>query len=167
MHALLAVIAALTMTVSAAHKDAYVLSTGRDNNYNAGSSVRDLETVAKRFSGRYLWVRRGGREYLITDETTILRAEALFAPLTPISIEQSTLGQEESQIDREESRLEDQPHSDARDQRLGEIRARQRALEQREKELDAKEELLEREAEAAFWQLADNVIRAGQAKSVR
>jgi hypothetical protein len=166
MKRLMLIAVAATMLAASARKDAYIVSVGSQNMI-AGASVKDIEASAKRFDGRYVWLRRGGREYVITDETLVVRAEALFAPQAALGVQQSALGREESQIDSEESRLDDAPRSAARDQRLAEIHARQRRIEERERELDRKEEQLEREAESAFWRMVDAAIRAGQARSAQ
>ena len=156
--------AAVTMIAATPRKDAYIISTGDNTTFNAGTSLAEFDALSREHSGRFIWVRRGGREYVISDETTILRAEALFAPDAAVGIEEAALGREESRLDREEERLDEAPRSAARDQRLAGIRAQQRALERREKELDEKEEQVEREAESAFWPLVEGAIRSGVAR---
>ena len=168
MKRMMMIAAAVTMLASGAHKDAYIIAVDNNTTFNAGTSVEQFMAFRKHNPGRYVWVRRNGREYLIRDETTILRAEALFAPEVRLSPEQAALGREEAQVDKEQDRLEDKENrTAAEDRRLNDLRARERDLARREKELDEKQETLERDAERAFWPLMDSAIRAGLAKLVR
>jgi hypothetical protein len=165
MKGLMMIAAAVTILASPGHKDAYILSTGDNNTFNMGTSIPDFNAQMKRFSGRYIWVRRNGHEYLIRDETTILRAEALFAPEERLSPEQEAIGREERQLDKEADRLEDKDDRTAADERrLEDLHAKLRDVERREKELDEKQEALEREAERDFWSLVDSAIRSGAAR---
>ena len=165
MTRMMMIAAAVAMLASSAHKDAYILATGDNNTFNMGTSIPEFNAQIKRFSGRHIWVRRAGHEYLIRDETTILRAEALFAPEGRLSPEQAAIGREEARLDKEADRLEDKDNrTAAEDRQLDELRVKLRDVERREKELDAKQEALEREAERGFWQLVDSAIRAGTAK---
>ena len=152
------------MLASSAHKDAYIIATDSHTTFNTGTGLAEFNALRKQHAGRSIWVRRGGREYLITDETVLLRAEALFAPEAALGSQQAAAGREEAQLDAEEERLEGGTRTAATGRRLSEIRARQRVVAQREKELDDKEEELERAAERAFWPLVDTAIRAGLAK---
>jgi DNA repair exonuclease SbcCD ATPase subunit len=130
-----------------------------------GASIHQLNAQMKRFSGRYIWVRRDGREYLIRDETTILRAEALFAPEARLSPEHEAIAREERRLDRDLDRLEDKDDRTAEENReLHELRVKSRDIERRERELDRRQEALEREAERGFWTLMDDAIRTGTAK---
>lgn len=170
MKRMMMIAAAAAMLASSARKDGYIIATGHNMTFNMGTSIDAFNGVSKRFGdGPYLWVRRDGREYLITDETTVLRAEALFEPEARLSPEQSAIGREEARLDKEADHLEDRDErlTAAEHKRLDEIRARLRAIEQREKELDDQQEALEREAERALWPLVDGAIRAGLAKAVR
>jgi hypothetical protein len=158
--------AAAAMLATGAHKDAYIISTGQNMTFNTGTSINEFTALNRRLgSGPYVWVRRGGREYLITDETTVLRAVALFAPEMRLSPEASALGREEARLDKEADRIEDKDdRTAAEEQRLEELHARLRAIALREKELDENQEALEREAERALWILVDSAVRAGTAK---
>ena len=167
MRRLLIVMAALSMLASSPRKDAYILSTGDNMTFNAATDLQEFLSLRKRINGRYIWVRRGGREYVIRDETTILRAEALFVPEGRLSPEQTALGREESKLDKEADRLEDKDSlTAAEERRLDELRARLRVVEERQNELDEKQEELERQEERAFWPLVDSAIRAGLAKAL-
>lgn len=101
---LLLAIAVVTLTGSSARHDAYIISAGDNQRYKAGSSLDEFEAMRKRISGRYMWVRRDGREYVIRDETTIRRVETFFAPVEALAPEQKAMGREEEQLDREAER---------------------------------------------------------------
>lgn len=161
---LLAVAAAMLMGSSARH-DAYIISVGDNLTYRSASSLDEFEAMRKRITGRYMWVRRGGQEYVIRDEATIVRIEALFASVDALRPEQKTVSEEEVKLDREADRLSDKDHlSQAEETRLSELRDRLHAISQRERELDRKEEELERVAERALWKDVDAAIKAGTAK---
>ena len=147
---LLAVAAAMLMG-SSARRDAYIISAGDNLTYRSASSLDEFEVMQKRITGRYMWVRRGGQEYVIRDEATIARIEGLFASVDALRPEQKTVSDEERKLDREADELSDQDHlSRAEETRLSELRDRLRAISQRERELDRKEDELERVAERAF-----------------
>lgn len=146
------------------HKDAYVISTG-NNSTLSGASVEELVAVRKRIPARSIWVRRGGHEYVIVDETVRRRALALFAPQMALESEQEAVGREEAALDREADRLEDlDTRTEAQKQRLRDLHAQLKVVSRREKELDEREEELERQAERQLWPLLDEAIRSGLAK---
>src|SRR5947207_738600 len=114
MHTLF-IVAATIMLASGGHKDAYIISNG--NNSNISTSVDVLQAVLKRIPDRSIWARRGGREYLIVDETLVLRAEALFAPEMALGPEQDAIGREEEKLDHEIDNLEDASNLTAAEER--------------------------------------------------
>src|ERR1044072_9101032 len=155
---LLAVVAVALMGSSAA-RDAYVLSTGDNNTFRAASSLDEFQVVQKQLSGRYLWVRRDGRQYVLRDEATIGRVNRLFAPIDLLRPQLHAVGREEAKLDRETDRLSDKDRtSPAERERLAELRGQLRAIERREKELDDRQEELERVAERALWAEIDAAI---------
>jgi hypothetical protein len=165
MKRLMLIAAAVAMLGASSRKDSYIISIGHQTTIS-GTNVEQLVSITKRFSGRYVWVRRGGREYLITDDTTLSRAQALFAEQLALAPEQEAVGREESRLDREADRLEDKDErlTAAEHQRLDEQHDQLRDVARRERELDRKEEALEREAERGLWELVDDAIHDGIAK---
>ena len=165
MKRLLLVAAAVAMLGASSRKDSYIISIGHQTTIS-GSSVDQIVSVTKRFNGRYVWIRRGGREYLITDETMLSRAQALFAEEMALAPRQEAVSREESRLDREADQLEDKDErlTQVEEKRLTELREQLRDVERRERELDRKEQALEREAERGFWELVDDAIRDGVAK---
>ena len=163
---LLIAVASAALLAAKPHKDGYVLSAEEGISFSSGTSLEEWREIHTAHPGNMLWVRRNGRSYLIRDETTILRARALFGPQLALGPEQEAVSREESQLDHEADRLEDKEdaRTPAEEKRLAELREKLRIIARREKELDEKEEALEREAERAFWPLIDSAIRAGTAK---
>jgi hypothetical protein len=166
MKRLMLIAAAAAMLATGSRKDSYIISLGHYNTIS-GANVDQIVAVTKRMNDRrYVWVRRDGREYLITDDTTLARAQALFADQMALAPDQEAVGREERRLDHEADRLEDKDErlTAAEKDRLAELHEQLRALAKREKELDDKEEALEREAERGFWSLVDSAIRSGVAK---
>jgi predicted ribosome quality control (RQC) complex YloA/Tae2 family protein len=148
----------------ASPRDAYVISLG---NYStiSGASVRDIELAVKRMPDKGIWVRRGGREYVIVDEKTQRQTLAVFAPQRALVPEQKAVSREESRLDDQIDELEDQDRLTAAErERLSELRARMKVVARRERELDKREEELDREAERQFWMLINDAIRSGLAR---
>ena len=160
-------------------RDAYVLSrAGGDSNMNA--SVDDLETLRSRFSKDFLWFRRNGKEYVISDPAVIDQAERCFDALRPLRPQQEALAdrdrvldREEEALDREHDALVDEDHatreagSDERrrdiEKQLRAIREQQRDLEKEERIFDERQEALEKVAEARLDLLIDDALRRGLA----
>jgi hypothetical protein len=162
---MLITVASMALIAAKAQKDAYIVAAQEGVTFSGGMSLQEWKAIRQAYPGKVLWVRRNGRDYLIRDETTILRAHALFAEDLQQSPERQAVGREQSKLDKEADRLEDKNRrTAAEDRRLDELHARLRVLAQREKELDDRQEALEREAERALWPLVDSAIRAGLAK---
>ena len=163
---LLLTLAAVTLMGSRRYRDdAYVISRGDNNVYMAASSMEELQAVRKRLTGRYMWVRRDGREYVIRDENTLQHIDTFFEPVRALEPEQRAANREEERLDRLVDRLDDQDHlSRAEREQLKELRAQLRAASERENELDQKGEELEEKAERKLWVEVDAAIRAGTAK---
>lgn len=163
MHAMLVLLATVILN-SNPPKDAYIISTGDNSTFSTNVDV--LRAVRRRIPARSVWMRRGGQEYLIVDETLVRRAEALFAPEMALGPQQDAVGREESRLDHQIDALEDKEDRLSADEErnLSDLRAQMRDVEDRERELDRKEERLEREAERQLWPLLDDAIRAGLAK---
>jgi len=153
----------LALVAAKSRSDAYIIKID-DHTTISGADVDSIVAVAEEFRGPVFSARRNGREYLVRDETFLLRVRALFAPQLALAPEQTAIGREEAALDREEERLEDAPRTAANERRLDEVRAKQRALAKREKALDEREEQIERAAERALWPMVDDAIRTGMAK---
>ena len=157
------------------HSDAYVLARG-GHFMSSDASIEEIEALGSKWSptGDFLWVRRGGREFLIRDARTMEESQRLFQPLKQLEPEQEALRRRRREIDSEEralereqedieeeiQALEDRDEDDdsdrpvvasARpdlDRRHREVEEKMRALEDRERELDAAENELDRRSDA-------------------
>ncbi|MEK6373942.1 MAG: hypothetical protein AABO58_14745 [Acidobacteriota bacterium] len=168
MKRLLLIAVALTMLASSKpRRDGYILAYEDNMTFSGGVDFSFFKTLRERHPGKVLWVRRNGREYVVRDETLIMRARALFAPQGALAGEQVAIAREEAALDREEERLEDAAKTPENRRRLDELRAKQAKLAEREQALDEREEELERAAERELWTLVDAAIRSGAAKSAR
>jgi hypothetical protein len=172
--------------------DAYVLSRG-GHGTSTSTSVDELVKVKKKFSGEFLWVRRGGKAFLIRDRAVLDQAQTCFAPLQALDPERNALQAKQREIEREEAVLEreqeelERQEEDLEDdrgesaasarediqRRQDELRprverqeARERDLERVEEALDEREEVLEQKAEEQLWQLIDATLARGAAERV-
>jgi murein DD-endopeptidase MepM/ murein hydrolase activator NlpD len=150
---------------SVARGEAYVFRDGDTQvTFSSGTSLETIRDIQEKFDGDYLWIRRGGRDYVICDALLLDRVSALFAPQRALGPQQQAVGREEAALDREEEALDDESNDDATRARLAAIHSKQELVGRREAELDRREEELERRAEAALWPLVDDAIRQGIAK---
>src|SRR4051794_33110795 len=74
-------------TLSAAH-DSYVLHFGGNRNTMISGSLQDFLAIRGQLDGDYLWVRRGGRTYVITDHARLAEMWDYFAPQRALRPEQ-------------------------------------------------------------------------------
>jgi hypothetical protein len=169
-----------TPRIFPSRRDAYVLSrAGGDSSMNA--SVDDLKALRSRFSEDFLWFRRNGKEYVISDPAVIDEAERCFDALRPLRPQQEALGDRDRVLDREEEALDreydalvDADHdtrearSDERrrdiEEQLRAVREQQRDLEREERILGERQEALEKVAEARLDRLIDDALRRGVAR---
>ncbi len=145
-------------------RDAYVLSRGHSS-MTADASLEDIEALRKEWSDVFLWVRRGGHEFLIRDARTIEDGRKLFDPVRALEpdhqvlrgrqerleSEQNALEQQEEEIDAELEALDPDEDDDA-DVRPVAVSSDRPALEKRKREIAEKMHVLEsreRELEAA------------------
>jgi hypothetical protein len=157
-----ATLGALVLTGSAAlaerAPDSYILSEG-DTSWCTSASVNDILAVQGRISGRFLWARRAGTEYVVREPGTVDQALALFAPLRLDEPEREELRRKQARLDAERDALENQQQTieedlesatdeDDRTDRSAERAAERRSLEKRQQEVEARlAKLTEREAD--------------------
>jgi len=157
-------------TVSAAH-DSYVFHFGGDrNSMTMSGSLQDFMAIRGQLDGDYLWVRRAGKSYVITDRAKLAEVWEYFAPERALRPEQKEISRQTRKLEKESDALEDvddRALTVAEQSRLEELHAQERALSRREEALDQREEELERIAERKLWQLVDRSIDNGAARAVR
>ena len=168
-------------------KDAYVLVRG-GHWLTTNESIEVVLAIQRKFSGDFLWFRRGGRERIVLDPEILDRARAAFEPLreteparADLARRQETLDAEERSLDAEQEDLEraeesgdeEAAESDRADRetrrrdleaRMHDVEARERALDAEDRELDRREDALERAAEERLWRLIDRAIAEGKAE---
>jgi len=152
-----------------------------ENTLNGSVSVRDLDSIMRRFPGQYLWLRRNGREYVVLDRKRFDEGRRLFDASDPkrrsLEAAHRNVARREKELDREIDGLEESDAGDvgeldaASRQGRDELDARRRALEEESRALEAKEQALDREsdaidraAEARLWALVDRWIADGTAR---
>jgi DNA repair exonuclease SbcCD ATPase subunit len=157
-------------TVSAAH-DSYVFHFGGDrNSMTMSGSLEDFMAIRGQLDGDYLWVRHGGKSYVITDRARLAEVWDYFAPQRALRPEQKEIERQTRKLEKESDALEDvddRALTFAEQSRLEELHAQERELSRRERTLDEREEELERIAERKLWQLVDRSIDNGSARAIR
>jgi DNA repair exonuclease SbcCD ATPase subunit len=180
----------VAVTISA--RNPYVLVRGDSN--RSESSLETLEELRERYSGDYLWFRKGAKGYIVQDESVLDRAEGLFKPLKTLEPDRRELEarrqvveRDEEAVDREQEELDqaaenrdEEEDDDAEapeapdpdlarrrtqlERQAREIASRERDLDREERALDEREDAIERNAEKALWDLIDDSLRRGIAR---
>jgi hypothetical protein len=167
----LAVSLLLAATTLSAARDSYVFHFGGDrNSMTMSGSLQDFMSIRGQLDGDYLWVRRGGKNYVITDRARLAEVWGYFAAERALRPEQKEISRQTRRLEKESDALEDvddRPLTSAERSRLDELHAQERELSRREEALDQREEELERIAERKLWQLVDRSIDDGVARSMR
>src|SRR3954453_5652587 len=96
--------------VAAEARDSYVLHFGAGNSTTISGSLEDFNDVKGTLSGDYLWVRRDGRRYVITDRVKLAEAWDYFAPQRALRPQQQEIERETRKLERESAALEDAEH---------------------------------------------------------
>lgn len=185
-------IAGLAAAPIAAATDSYVLARGKHWS-SANTTIPEIQRLQRRYSGEFLWFRRGGKTFLIRDPATLTEAFALFGPMEiegperrdlerrqqEIERKENALDRKEEELDRladqfdEEGEGETRAESERRDleRRQRELEARRRGVEEEarkleplERSLEERQEALERKAEQQLWELIDRAVRRGAAR---
>jgi hypothetical protein len=159
---------ALALPIFASPRDGYVFRMG--GSQTISGSLEDFGRVSRQLgNGRYLWVQRVGKQFVITDRALLDDVWSYFAPQREMRPKQHEVAEAIRKSEQESDALDD-----ARDDRklteearLAELHAQERLLSRREAELDEREEELDRASEKKMWQLVDDAIRGGAARSIR
>jgi hypothetical protein len=183
---------ARTVIHASQDSDAYVLSLGKSS-WCTNLSLEKMQGLRKRFTGDFLWLRRGKEAFLVRDPETLRQVQTLFDPLralepgraalerlrAPLERREDALDREQEALDREADRLSDRKRDRAAgaredlDRRRRALQERMRALEKEEKQVEAlenaleeKQEALEKYAEGELWRLIDAFVARGIAKPI-
>jgi HD-GYP domain-containing protein (c-di-GMP phosphodiesterase class II) len=165
--------------------DAYVLTKDYVS-YSTNATGDDILNLNQMFGGNYLWVRRGGKEFVIRDAHAIKDANRLFAALDEVEPERAALQQENSQLKEEESSLNTEKAdiesrlaaldkgdkaagaSASLEGQLAELAVRRSTLADRTSDLEMREEALatrvrslQLQVETSLWALVDRALADG------
>ena len=189
----LAVLAAAAAAHAGPSSRAHALCLGQSS-YVTGMNIEDFVAVRKARTGDFLWFRRGGQSYVVTDAAVLDAARTVLRPVDELRREMEAVSdrlepyeKREAEIDREDDRVEeaqdglddrDDPAAEAERQRLEArerdldarrraLEAEMRAVEAEERRLDEREREIERVADAAIEQLADDALQRGLARKAR
>lgn len=189
----LAVLAAAAAVHSRPSNRAHALCLGQST-YVTGMNIEDFVAIRKARTGDFLWFRRDGKSYLVTDGGVLDAARIALRPVDELGREMKAVSdrlepyeEREAEIDREEDRIDeaedalddrDDPAAEAERQRLEarqrELESRRRRLESETREVEAEERRLEerereieRVADAAIERLADDALQRGLARKAR
>jgi hypothetical protein len=189
----LAVLAAAAAVHGGPSDRAHAVCLGQSS-YVTGMDIEDFVAIRKARTGDFLWFRRGGKSYVVTDAAVLEAARIALGPVNQIGREMQAVNdrlepyeKREEEIDREEDAIEEaQDALDDRDDggaeaerrrlevRGDEVKSRRRVLEAEmreieaeERRLDEREREIERVADAAIERLADEALQGGLARKVR
>ena len=159
----------------------YVLVPGASNVMSSSIDLERALSIRYQYGSHFLWVERGGYEYLIRDQATLDRIDQLFDPSRAIGREMERLHARirpielrEEELDRQADAISDDENRTARDEarlrdlhrELRDVEARLREYERQEDELDRKRDRLDNEAEEKMAAIVDDGIRRGIAHLV-
>lgn len=156
---------------------AYIYQRGNESMMRINGSIEQYQRIAKRWSGEYIWVSRGGRQYLIRDAAVLAAAKNAFAHMEALeptvrAAEEKVrpIEQKAEAIEDRIEEMEDDPSLEAKlrqaERQLqameGELQAAETALERLDTELERREEI----AEKNFEKIVLRAIDAGKAQRV-
>ena len=189
----LAVLAAAAAVHAGPSDRAHALCLGHST-YVTGMNIEEFVAIRKARTGDFLWFRRDGKSYVVTDAAVLDAARIALRPvdelgremkavsdrLKPYEKREAEIDREDDTIDEAQDRLDDRddPAAEAERQRLEtrqrEVRSRRRTLESEMREVEAEERRLEERereiepiADAAIERLADDALQRGLARSAR
>src|SRR2546430_1078617 len=85
--------------------DAYVLSLQKSF-WSTNTSLEMMQRLRRRFTGDFLWVRRGRKAFLMRDPETLRQVRTLFDPLRALEPDRATLERLRSPLESREKALD-------------------------------------------------------------
>ena len=188
--AAVAILAAAPALAASPSSRAFALCLG-ETSYVTGMDIDDFVALRKAQTGDFLWFRRDGKRYLVTDAGVLDAAAKALQPSDEVRREMDDVSarlkpyeDREEEIDREETALDDAAEAlegrddaaehDRLETRRLEIKAERRVLrsemrplEEEERRLEAREREVEIVVDAELERLADDALRRGLAQPVR
>lgn len=155
MTRLLLLLLTMAWTASAGDTFPYIYSAGGHTHMRgSGAGIEAMVAVSKRFSGEYVWLRRGGREHLIRDAGTLAEIRAAFAEMhafePKVAAAEAKLHPVERRFEEIEERMDDLGDTLSDEDDLPnrpELEAKLRQAEQEMKAIEASYRSAERETE--------------------
>jgi hypothetical protein len=155
----------------------YVFKRGSGSIIRVNGSLESYKRIEGRWSGEFIWLRHGGRDYLIRDASVLAAAAGAFAEMDAMEPQRRAAEERLRPIEKKydaleerAERFEDDPAHDA------ERREAERALEAMEPEYQAAENAVERIdeemerrekiAERKFEDIVLRAVDAGKAQRV-
>lgn len=188
-----AVLAATAVVHAGPSDRAHALCLGQST-YVTGMNIEDFVAIRKARTGDFLWFRRDGKSYVVTDAAVLDAARIALRPVDELGREMKAVSERlapyekrEAEIDGEDDTIDeakdalddrDDPAAEAERQRL-EIRQREvesrrrtlelemRKVEAEERRLEEREREVERVADAAIERLAADALQRGLARKAR
>ena len=184
--AAVAVLAAAPALAGGSSSRAHALCLG-EISYVTGMDIDHFVALRKTQTGDFLWFRRDGKRYLVTDAAVLDAARKALQPtdevrraMRDVNARLKPYHDREEEIDREDSAEDalEGRDDDAERRRLEmrrdeieaqrrALRSEMRALEEEERRLDAREREVEVVVDAEIERLADDALRRGLARPVR
>ena len=188
--AAVAILAAAPALAASPSSRVFALCLG-ETSYVTGMDIDDFVALRKAQMGDFLWFRRDGKRYLVTDAGVLDAAREALQPSDEVRREMKDVNarlkpyeDREEQIDREDSALEDaedalEGRDDAAERRRLEtrrheieaqrrvLRSERRPIEEEERRLETREREVEIVVDAELERLADDALRRGLAQPVR
>jgi hypothetical protein len=189
----LAVLAATAAVHAGPSGRAHALCLGQST-YVTGMNIEDFVAIRKARTGDFLWFRRDGKSYVVTDGAVLDAARIALRPvdelgremkavsdrLAPYEKREAAIDREDDTVDKAEDALDDRDDAAAEAERQR-LKARQRDVESRrrtlesemreveaeERRLEEREREIERVADAAIERLADDALQRGLARKAR
>ncbi len=182
---LLLALVAIAFTTAGKDDTAYVFKHGEKSYIQAGGPLESVLRAAKRWQGEFIWVRRGGRQYLIRDAASLAEARAAFRELEALQPSHDVIEKRlepvnrreqelDEQIDALSDRLDDESLSESKrndlERKLREfektmrgVEEQMRAIEKEMEQLERKMDAVEEVAEKRLHEIVDRAIRKGVA----
>jgi hypothetical protein len=189
----LAVLAATAAVHGGQSDRAHAVCLGQSS-YVTGMNIEDFVAMRKARTGDFLWFRRDGKSYVVTDAAVLDAARIALRPVDALGREMQAVSDRlkpyesrEVEIDRDEEAIDeaqdalDDRHDAAAEAERRRLEARQhevesrrrtlesemRAVEDEERRLEEREREIERVADAAIGRLADEALQRGLAQKAR
>jgi hypothetical protein len=151
MRKLLLLFVVLAAGASAADRFSYIYKRGDHTHIRSSAGIEQMVALSKRWSGEYVWIQRGGRQYLIRDAAVLGEVRNAFADMhayePKLRAAEERLRPLERKFDRLEERMDDLGDRLSDDDDLDDDTRRE--LERQLRQVEQEFEAIEREYKPA------------------